>query len=79
MLGHSGSGRSTLLRILAGLDSQADGIGAGPPLRAVVFQNPRLLPWRRALANVTFALPDPGPDAPSRIPLAGGPHSTRWA
>ncbi|MEN3220088.1 ABC transporter ATP-binding protein [Mycolicibacterium porcinum] len=66
MLGRSGSGKSTLLRVLAGLDDQATGSVRVPRSRAVVFQNPRLLPWRRALANVTFALPDAGPDAPSR-------------
>lgn len=67
MLGRSGSGKSTLLRVLAGLDDQVTGSVRVPRSRAVVFQNPRLLPWRRALANVTFALPDAGPDAPSRI------------
>lgn len=66
MLGRSGSGKSTLLRVLAGLDDQVTGSVVVPRSRAVVFQNPRLLPWRRALANVTFALPDAGPDAPSR-------------
>jgi sulfonate transport system ATP-binding protein len=66
MLGRSGSGKSTLLRVLAGLDDQVTGSVKVPRSRAVVFQNPRLLPWRRALANVTFALPDAGPDAPSR-------------
>lgn len=66
MLGRSGSGKSTLLRVLAGLDGQVTGAVRVPRSRAVVFQNPRLLPWRRALANVTFALPDRGPDAPSR-------------
>lgn len=66
MLGRSGSGKSTLLRVLAGLDAQVTGSVRVPRSRAVVFQNPRLLPWRRALANVTFALPDAGPDAPSR-------------
>ena len=66
MLGRSGSGKSTLLRVLAGLDSQVSGSVRVPRSRAVVFQNPRLLPWRRTLANVTFALPDAGPDAPSR-------------
>ena len=66
MLGRSGSGKSTLLRVLAGLDSQVTGSVRVPRSRAVVFQNPRLLPWRRTLANVTFALPDAGPDAPSR-------------
>lgn len=66
MLGRSGSGKSTLLRVLAALDDQVTGSVRVPRSRAVVFQNPRLLPWRRALANVTFALPDAGPDAPSR-------------
>ncbi|MCA4725754.1 ABC transporter ATP-binding protein [Mycolicibacterium fortuitum] len=66
MLGRSGSGKSTLLRVLTGLDDQVTGSVRVPRSRAVVFQNPRLLPWRRALANVTFALPDAGPDAPSR-------------
>lgn len=66
MLGRSGSGKSTLLRVLAGLDGRVTGSVRVPRSRAVVFQNPRLLPWRRALANVTFALPDAGPDAPSR-------------
>ncbi|OMB98171.1 sulfonate ABC transporter ATP-binding protein [Mycobacterium sp. NS-7484] len=70
MLGRSGSGKSTLLRVLAGLDDDVTGSVLVPRSRAVVFQNPRLLPWRRALANVTFALSDAGPDAPSRTARA---------
>ena len=66
LLGRSGSGKSTLLRALAGLDDQVTGSVVVARSRAVVFQNPRLLPWRRALANVIFALPDAGPDSPSR-------------
>jgi sulfonate transport system ATP-binding protein len=66
MLGRSGSGKSTLLRVLAGLDDQVSGSVVVPRSRAVVFQNPRLLPWRRALSNVTFALNDGGHDAPDR-------------
>lgn len=66
MLGRSGSGKSTLLRAMAGLDDGVTGSLVVPRSRAVVFQNPRLLPWRRALANVTFALRDSGPDTPSR-------------
>jgi sulfonate transport system ATP-binding protein len=58
VLGHSGSGKSTLLRALAGLDPEVGGTVRVPHTRAMVFQNPRLLPWRRVLANVTFALPD---------------------
>ncbi|MBK1787487.1 ABC transporter ATP-binding protein [Prauserella cavernicola] len=56
MLGHSGSGKSTLLRAMAGLDPEVTGSVLVPRERAVVFQNPRLLPWRRVLPNVTFAL-----------------------
>ncbi len=66
MLGRSGSGKSTLLRAMAGLDDAITGSVIVPRSRAVVFQSPRLLPWRRALANVTFALRDSGPDTPSR-------------
>jgi sulfonate transport system ATP-binding protein len=58
VLGHSGSGKSTLLRALAGLDAGVQGTVRVPQARAMVFQNPRLLPWRRVLANVTFALPE---------------------
>ena len=53
--GHSGSGKSTLLRILAGLDAGATGEIRSGREPAVVFQDPRLFPWRRALENV-----DPG-------------------
>jgi sulfonate transport system ATP-binding protein len=70
MLGRSGSGKSTLLRILAGLDGQVSGSVVVPRSRAVVFQSPRLLPWRRARANVAFALRDGGPDAPGRTARA---------
>ncbi|PXY23383.1 sulfonate ABC transporter ATP-binding protein [Prauserella coralliicola] len=56
MLGHSGSGKSTLLRAMAGLDPGVAGSVLVPRERAVVFQNPRLLPWRRVLPNVVFAL-----------------------
>lgn len=57
LLGASGSGKSTCLRILAGLDAEARGEVMVPQRRAVVFQEPRLLPWKRVLANVTLGLP----------------------
>ena len=59
MLGHSGSGKSTLLRALAGLDREIEGTVRTRPRRSVVFQNPRLLPWKRVLANVIFNLSGP--------------------
>ena len=46
LLGRSGSGKSTLLRTLAGLDPAPAGTVAGPAERAVVFQEPRLVPWK---------------------------------
>ncbi|TGP19253.1 ABC transporter ATP-binding protein [Mesorhizobium sp. M1D.F.Ca.ET.184.01.1.1] len=64
IVGASGSGKTTLLRILAGLE-RADGgavaiggreiEGVGEE-RAVIFQEPRLLPWLSVLGNVAFGL-----------------------
>ncbi|MEU8202646.1 ABC transporter ATP-binding protein [Streptosporangium sp. NPDC049046] len=52
LLGASGTGKTTLLRILAGLDAATSGSVLVPPVRTVVFQEPRLIPSKRALANV---------------------------
>lgn len=54
LLGHSGSGKSTLLRAVAGLDHGVEGSGqlTAPERVSVVFQDARLLPWRRVLDNV---------------------------
>ncbi|MEU8323920.1 ABC transporter ATP-binding protein [Nonomuraea sp. NPDC048881] len=52
LLGASGTGKTTLLRILAGLDAAGGGSVLVPPVRTVVFQEPRLVPSKRALANV---------------------------
>ena len=54
LLGRSGSGKSTILRILAGLDDGAVGDVVRPERRSVVFQDPRLLPWARVLDNVVL-------------------------
>jgi sulfonate transport system ATP-binding protein len=58
LIGRSGSGKSTLLRALAGLDRDVAGHGSVrvPDTVSVVFQDSRLLPWRRVLDNVTFGL-----------------------
>jgi NitT/TauT family transport system ATP-binding protein/sulfonate transport system ATP-binding protein len=64
IVGASGSGKTTLLRVLAGLDSPDSGEvliddvtvhGVGRE-RAVIFQEPRLLPWLTVLGNVAFGL-----------------------
>jgi sulfonate transport system ATP-binding protein len=56
LLGRSGSGKSTLLRALAGLDYDVAGDGELriPDRVSVVFQDSRLLPWRRVLDNVVL-------------------------
>ena len=56
LLGRSGSGKTTLLRTLAGLDPVTEGSVAVPERRAVVFQEARLLPWRRVWRNVALGL-----------------------
>ena len=57
LLGRSGSGKSTMLRALGGLDPEYDGSVLVPTARSIVFQEPRLLPWRRVRANVQLGLP----------------------
>lgn len=50
--GGSGVGKSTLLRIIAGLDADFRGAVTAPDRVAMVFQEPTLLPWRSALRNL---------------------------
>ncbi|MFJ6845122.1 ABC transporter ATP-binding protein [Streptomyces griseoluteus] len=57
LLGRSGCGKSTLLRVLAGLDREIDGTVLVPRRRAVAFQAPRLMPWKRVWRNVLLGLP----------------------
>ncbi len=58
-VGPSGCGKSTLLRMLAGLDHDFEGTVARPQEArlGMVFQEPRLLPWRSVDDNVKLAAP----------------------
>jgi sulfonate transport system ATP-binding protein len=66
LIGRSGTGKSTLLRALAGLDRDVAGHGriVVPESVSVVFQDSRLLPWKRIGDNVVFGLR--GADAAER-------------
>lgn len=56
LLGRSGSGKSTLLRVLAGLDDAPARQLQLPRRRSVVFQEPRLMPWKTVVDNVTLGV-----------------------
>jgi sulfonate transport system ATP-binding protein len=62
LLGRSGSGKSTILRAVAGLDEGTEGSGniVVPERRSVLFQDSRLLPWQRVIDNVTLGSYDAG-------------------
>ena len=68
LFGASGSGKSTLLRILAGLDDEATGDFTTTSSQAVVFQEHRLLPWKRVAGNVALGVR--APDAAARTARA---------
>ena len=70
VLGKSGCGKTTLLRLIAGLEQPDSGqiVLPGNQRTAFVFQEPRLLPWLPVLGNVQFPL--------KRAEIQ--PDETRW-
>jgi NitT/TauT family transport system ATP-binding protein len=59
LVGPSGCGKTTMLRVVAGIDTDYAGTIVSPPggRLAMVFQEPRLLPWRTAEENVRLVAP----------------------
>ena len=67
VVGRSGCGKSTLLRVIAGLERPDTGRveidggdGLGGRSTRIMFQDPRLLPWKRVLENAALGLPSTG-------------------
>ena len=70
IIGHSGCGKTTVLNVLAGLDTATQGHAfmdgreiAGPSLeRGVVFQSHALMPWLTVRQNIAFAVRSKWPE-----------------
>jgi sulfonate transport system ATP-binding protein len=64
IVGRSGCGKSTLLRLIAGLDEPTEGsiVLGGVPIKGIhpdtrmLFQDARLLPWKKVIANVQIGV-----------------------
>ncbi|KQV61776.1 ATP-binding cassette domain-containing protein [Duganella sp. Root336D2] len=62
IVGRSGCGKSTLLRAIAGVEKADEGTahvgnGVADASLRIMFQEPRLLPWKTVLQNVALGLP----------------------
>ena len=57
LMGDSGRGKTTLLRIISGLEKADEGTIRIDGNMAYMFQEPRLLPWKSTLDNVKAFLP----------------------
>lgn len=55
--GPSGIGKTTLLRLIAGIDRSFEGGITRPHRMAIAFQEPTLLPWRSVIENLTLVHP----------------------
>src|ERR1700753_1281048 len=83
LIGPSGCGKTTILRIAAGLDPDFRGRLPTPGWArlGIVFQEPRLLPWRTVEDNIRLALPahDAAADLTELVEILGlGTHMARY-
>jgi ABC-type nitrate/sulfonate/bicarbonate transport system ATPase subunit len=83
LIGPSGCGKTTILKIAAGLDSDFHGRlrTPGSGRLGMVFQEPRLLPWRTVEQNIRLALPahEADADLTDMIEILGlGSHLARY-
>jgi ABC-type nitrate/sulfonate/bicarbonate transport system ATPase subunit len=83
LIGPSGCGKTTILKIAAGLDPDFRGRVRvpGSGRLGIVFQEPRLLPWRTVDQNIRFALPahEAGADLKEMVEILGlGSHLAQY-
>src|SRR6202521_2445968 len=83
LIGPSGCGKTTILKIAAGLDTDFRGEirTPGSGRLGIVFQEPRLLPWRTVEQNIRLALParDAAADLTELVEILGlGAHLARY-
>ena len=78
LIGPSGVGKSTLLRMIGGIDPDYEGdiliddlVPADAEVPGFVFQDPRLLPWETALGNLLAVKPDLADDEGRQLLVNG--------
>jgi sulfonate transport system ATP-binding protein len=82
LLGPSGTGKTTLLRILGGIDTADEGRVVVPRARSVVFQEPRLVPALKVWKNVVLGARSPRAQKPNALAALAEvgikDHSNAW-